>query len=367
MQSRRGSRRTPSSSSVRSSDFAGWRPRLFQRVEGLFWYGADGHAGLAQLVKRRGAPAEEVDATREELESALREAEAAVGSGPTSRYAVVSNTAVIVFREGLEAVLILAALVAGLVRRAAPAAPPALPRRRGSARRERRHLGRRPDRPRCAGPLRRAARGGGLARRDRRAAPRPELVLPPGLLERAPRRPARTQEADPGRGRGRCRRRASCSGSPRSGSRASTARASRRCSSFRRSCSRREPSTCSLGVALGLVGVACVGVLTITLGRKLPHRRLLVVTGAAHPGRARGHGRHDGADAPGRSAGFRCTRSRASSFPYWAGLWFGLFPTWEGLVAQATAARVVLGSYVAAEEVRKRRRQRRPAAAPARA
>jgi high-affinity iron transporter len=120
------------------------------------------------------------------------------------------------------------------------------------------------------------------------------------------------------------------------------------------------------GVALGLAGVACVGVLTITLGRKLPHRRLLVVTGLlilvvlvvmvgttvqtlqavgwlpVHP--------VDGL-----------------TFPYWAGLWLGLFPTWEGLVAQATATGVVLGSYVAAEEVRRRRRQRRLAPAAARA
>ena len=36
-------------------------------------------------------------------------------SGPTSTAAVISNTAVIVFREGLEAVLIIAALLAGMV------------------------------------------------------------------------------------------------------------------------------------------------------------------------------------------------------------------------------------------------------------
>ena len=32
--------------------------------------------------------------------------------------------------------------------------------------------------------------------------------------------------------------------------------------------------------------------------------------------------------------------------PYWAGLWLGVFPTWEGLVAQGAAIVVVLGSYV---------------------
>jgi high-affinity iron transporter len=45
-------------------------------------------------------------------------------------------------------------------------------------------------------------------------------------------------------------------------------------------------------------------------------------------------------------------------FPYWAGLWLGLFPTWEGLAAQATTAGLVLGSYVVAEQLRRARRAR---------
>ena len=44
--------------------------------------------------------------------------------------------------------------------------------------------------------------------------------------------------------------------------------------------------------------------------------------------------------------------------PYWGGLWLGLYPTWEGLIAQAAALAFVLGSYVAAEAVRNRRRAR---------
>ena len=94
---------------------------LFVEVEGLFWYGADGLPGLAQLVKRKAEPAE-VAETREALDLALADAEAAVGAGPTSNTAVISNTAIIVFREGLEAVLILAALMAGMVGAQAQAA-----------------------------------------------------------------------------------------------------------------------------------------------------------------------------------------------------------------------------------------------------
>jgi high-affinity iron transporter len=43
------------------------------------------------------------------------------------------------------------------------------------------------------------------------------------------------------------------------------------------------------------------------------------------------------------------------SLPSWAGLWFGLFATWEGLLLQAAAAAFVIGSYVLAERLQQRR------------
>ena len=54
--------------------------------------------------------------------------------------------------------------------------------------------------------------------------------------------------------------------------------------------------------------------------------------------------------------------------PYWAGAWFGVFPTWEGLAAQLAAVVVVLGSYLGAERLRRRKRARilAPAAPAAR-
>ena len=45
----------------------------------------------------------------------------------------------------------------------------------------------------------------------------------------------------------------------------------------------------------------------------------------------------------------------ALSIPGWVGLWFAVFPTVEGLVAQLLAAALVLGSYFGAEYVRVRR------------
>ena len=92
----------------------GLAPALFQEVEGYFWYGAEGYDGLVQLIKRR-ASAGELATTRVALDDALTRAEVRVGSGSGSDFSVVTNSALIVFREGLEAVLILAALMASLV------------------------------------------------------------------------------------------------------------------------------------------------------------------------------------------------------------------------------------------------------------
>ena len=154
-------------------------------------------ADQAQGDRRRSSPQ-----TRAALDDALADAEERIGHGPGSRVSIVTNSAIIVFREGLEAVLILAALMASMVgaQRRLPAA--AARRRRPRARRERRHVGRRADRARLARALRGAARGDRLARRDRRAAPDPQLVLPPRLLAGAPRRAStgKKRRSSPGAG-----------------------------------------------------------------------------------------------------------------------------------------------------------------------
>ena len=92
----------------------GLAPSLFQAVESSFWYGSGDHDGLVRLIKRK-APEAELAATREQLDAALTEAEQRIGSGPGSRVSIVTNSAMIVFREGLEGVLILAALMASMV------------------------------------------------------------------------------------------------------------------------------------------------------------------------------------------------------------------------------------------------------------
>ena len=60
--------------------------------------------------------------------------------------------------------------------------------------------------------------------------------------------------------------------------------------------------------------------------------------------------RRDGRPDRPHDAGHRLARrSRPvdDEFPYWSGLWFGVYPTWETLGAQLAAAVFVIGSYLA--------------------
>jgi high-affinity iron transporter len=67
-----------------------------------------------QLLARKAGEAE-LAATRSALDASLHKAEVAIGSRAGSKVSIVTNSALIVFREGLEAVLILAALAVSLV------------------------------------------------------------------------------------------------------------------------------------------------------------------------------------------------------------------------------------------------------------
>ena len=88
-------------------------PQLVAEVEGLVWYGARGVDGLGELIAS-DAPASEIRTTRLELDEALEEARAKTGDG-ASNATVITNAATIVFREGLEAILIIAAVTASMV------------------------------------------------------------------------------------------------------------------------------------------------------------------------------------------------------------------------------------------------------------
>jgi high-affinity iron transporter len=92
----------------------GFAPALVGEIDGLFWQGYDGRTGLAQAIALE-APSADIAAIRADLDAALEEAQLTLGDLSSAPGAVISNAAIIVFREGLESVVILAALMGSMV------------------------------------------------------------------------------------------------------------------------------------------------------------------------------------------------------------------------------------------------------------
>ncbi|MCC6612314.1 MAG: FTR1 family protein [Anaerolineae bacterium] len=92
----------------------GFAPEVAAEVESMFWQGlSDDRPGLAVLLANQ-ASAGEVEAGLDHLNQAMADGQAALNVASSAPEAIVGNAAVIVFREGLEAVLILASLLAGM-------------------------------------------------------------------------------------------------------------------------------------------------------------------------------------------------------------------------------------------------------------
>jgi high-affinity iron transporter len=333
----------------------GLAPSLFQDVEGLFWYGTGGSDGLVQLLKRKASPAE-IAATRQQLDTRLTEAEERIGSGPQSRLQVVTNSAVIVFREGLEAVLILAALMASMV---------------GAQRRYRRPL--------LAGVgvalLASVATWvvaqtvlTSLSRFGERLEAMVSLVAIAVLLvilnwfyhrvywqqnlQDLHRRKKRVLA-----GAGLSLAAAQVVGLVALGF-TSVYREGFETVLFLQALTLEAGAWTVLeGVALGFAGVVAVFFLVIALERRLPHKKMLIATGllitwvlVVMVGTT--------VQTLQKVGWVPVTPIEGLDLPYWAGLWLGVYPTWEGLVAQSAALAFVLGSYVGAERLRARRRAR---------
>ena len=106
------------------------------------------------------------------------------------------------------------------------------------------------------------------------------------------------------------------------------------------------------GVGLGLVGVAAVGAVTFKLEQRLPYKKMLIVTGVlislvlvvmvGNTMRTL------------QGVGWISITPIDIDVPLWMGTWLGIFPTWETIGAQIAAFAFVIGSYFAAEWVRKR-------------
>jgi high-affinity iron transporter len=87
-------------------------PQLKLQLEDLFWNGQGTNKGLAHLIKTR-APYSEIKSTRIQLDGHLAEAQTELSKN-TAPAAIAMNAGIIVFREGLEAVVILASLMSSL-------------------------------------------------------------------------------------------------------------------------------------------------------------------------------------------------------------------------------------------------------------
>jgi high-affinity iron transporter len=117
------------------------------------------------------------------------------------------------------------------------------------------------------------------------------------------------------------------------------------------------------GTVLGLLFTAAVGVLTFGLHQRLPYKRLLIITGAmlvvvlwVMVG--------EEVNEMQLAGWIGTTNIPGLSLPGWLGTWFSIFPNVETIVAQVVAVAVVVGSYVGAQYLRvwrPRRQGLRPA------
>ena len=102
------------------------------------------------------------------------------------------------------------------------------------------------------------------------------------------------------------------------------------------------------GVAIGLAGTAVVGVITFWLHHKLPYRRMLVLTGVLVV-------MIGGTALTFQDLGWLPRHETPFTVPGWMGSWFEMYSYWETLAAQLLAGLFVVGSYYLAEYLKVRR------------
>lgn len=116
------------------------------------------------------------------------------------------------------------------------------------------------------------------------------------------------------------------------------------------------------GVAIGLFFTVIVGILTFIAHRKMPYKKMLVLTGAMLAAVLVVMVGENVQEM--QLANWIGTTEIGLPIPDWMGLWFAVFPNVEGLASQAFAAILVIGSYVVAQYVRvwrPRRQGQKPA------
>ncbi len=327
----------------------GFAPPLVARIDGLFWQGYGGQTGLAQAIALQASPAK-IAAIRADLDIALNEAQLTLGDLPSAPGAIITNAAIIVFREGLESVVILAALMASMV---------------GAMARHRR--------PMVLGvvlSLLATAVTWWLAQQIlsslTRFGERLEAVvslIAIGILLLITnwffhkaywkdwmagfhQQKRRVLSAETGQFVGLV-----ILGFT------SMYREGFETVLFLQALVLDAGTAVVLeGVAVGALAVLVVGLITFKLQARLPYKKMLVWTGVligvvlvtmvgktVHVMQAVGW--------------LSISPIPGLTLPYWGGLWFGLYATWQGLVGQIGAAIFVLGSYYLAEGMQQKRRK----------
>jgi high-affinity iron transporter len=332
--------------------------QLALEVEGLIWYGANGDEGLANLVADN-APLGDIRETRIDLDEKLADARAITGDG-ASAFTTITNSALIVFREGLEAILILAAITASMV---GPRAPLRRPIYRGAL---------------LAIPASMLMFVLAILLLDSLSKYGEKLEAVVGVVAIGVlllvmnwffHRVYWTEWIKGHRERGKVLTGAAMAAGAGAATVAglytlgftSVFREGFETVLFLQALQLSSGTGVVVaGVTLGLVLTGIVGAITFALERRLPYKKMLIATGVlialvlvvlvGNTARTM------------QGVGWLSIHPIDIEFPLWMGTWLGIYPTVETLSAQLLAFVFVIGSYFAAEWMRKREMRRAIAA-----
>ena len=324
--------------------------QLALEIEGLIWYGAAGEPGLAGLIAD-DAPLNEIRETRVVLDERLEDARAITGDG-ASALTTITNSALIVFREGLEAILIIAAITASML---GPRAPLRRPIYRGAL---------------LAIPASMVMFVLAILLLDSLSKYGEKLEAVVGVVAIGVlllvmnwffHRVYWTEWIKGHRNRGKALSGAALAAGAGAATVAglytlgftSVFREGFETVLFLQALQLSSGTGVVLaGVSLGLVMTGIVGAITFALERKLPYKKMLIVTGVlialvlvvlvGNTARTM------------QGVGWLSIHPIDVELPLWMGTWLGVYPTVETLSAQALAFLFVIGSYFAAEWMRKR-------------
>ena len=316
----------------------------------MIWYGAGGKSGLAELVAK-DASLSEIRETRVPLDEKLDDARALTGDGASTMTTIV-NSALIVFREGLEAILILAAITASMV---GPRERLRRPVMRGAL---------------LALPASIAMFLLALLLLDSLSKYGEKLEAVVGVVAIGVlllvmnwffHRVYWTEWIKGHRDRGKALTGAALAAGTGAATVAglytlgftSVFREGFETVLFLQALQLSSGTGVVVaGVSLGLVFTGIVGAVTFALERKLPYKKMLIATGVlislvlvvlvGNTTRTM------------QGVGWLPITPLEVEFPLWMGTWLGIYPTVETLGAQALAFCFVVGSYFAAEWMRKR-------------